>query len=122
MDGHPESQLPVLAEFIRRDGVDRTVSTLLAQTWGWCFLDPNPEKMVLASSASVDYYGRFELVPGYGCRYTEKDSSLNRYGDASNAGRLDALYVYVIEQDGTISYAGNDGALWDDLDWKRTSR
>jgi hypothetical protein len=30
-------------------------------------------------------------------------------------------YVYVVEQDGTISYAEN-GALWDEFDWKRTSR
>lgn len=115
-DGYPEARLPVLAELIRRDGVDRAMSTLLEQTWGWSFLDSAPETQLPASKQD----GRFELVPGYGVRYTVEDGGEPNYRDTSNEGRLDAVYVYVIEQDGTVSYAEN-GALWDALDWKRTT-
>jgi hypothetical protein len=117
-DGHPETRLPVLAVLIRRDGVDRVMSTLLEQTWGWSFLDSDPEGMPLPASKQD---GRFEVVPGYGVRYTEEDGGEPDYRDTSNEGRLDAVYVYVVEQDGSISYAEN-GALWDALDWKSTAR
>jgi hypothetical protein len=116
-DGHPETRLPVLAELIRRDGVDRVMSTLLEQTWGWSFLDPDPEGAPLPDSKQD---GRFELVPGYGVRYTAEDGGEPNYRGTSNDAP-DVAYVYVVEQDGSISYAEN-GALWDGLDWKRTAR
>ena len=118
-DGHPDTRLPVLAELIRRDGVDRVMSTLLEQTWGWSFLDSDPEGAPLPDSKQD---GRFEPVPGYGVRYTAEDGGEPHYRDTSSEGRLDAVYVYVVEQDGSISYADNGGALWDGLDWKRTAR
>ena len=64
-DGHPDSRLPVLAELIRRDGVDRVMSTLLEQTWGWSFLDSDPEGAPLPASKQD---GRFELVSWTGGR------------------------------------------------------
>jgi hypothetical protein len=118
-DGYPEGRLPVLAKLIQRDGVDRVMSTILAQTWGWSSLDANPVPPELPPYMGD---GRFELVTGYGVRYTKDDGGEPDYRDTSQQARdIFIEYVYVVEQDGSISYATNQDVPWDDLAWESTA-
>lgn len=126
-DGYPESRLPCLTELIRRDGVSRVVATLMARPSGWSGL--NDEQ----TSEMPDMYndGRFEAVPGYGIQYTDTEfidpfsNKVTQQGnteymttDGEDRSNCWIEYVYVIELDGSISWAVNQEVPWDQLEWQ----
>lgn len=126
-DGYPEGRLPVLSALIGRDGVSKVVCTLLGRPSGWSHLSPQYDSL-----RSFEQDGRFEAVPGYGVQYTDtefpdpfNDGTMMRqgnesYSDTSPESRhLWIEWLYVIEQDGSISYAENlPGTKWEALDWR----
>lgn len=127
-DGYPEGRLPVLSALIGRDGVSKVVCTLLGRPSGWSHLKPSQDETL----RDYESDGRFEAVPGYGVQYTDtefpdplKEGQLTRqgaetYSDTSPESRhLWIEWLYVIEEDGSISYAENlPGTKWDALEWR----
>lgn len=126
-DGYPDGRLPVLAALMARDGVDKVVCTLLARPSGWSHLKPSQD----GTLREYESDGRFEAVPGYGVQYTDtempdpfNDGKMVRQGNeaysdtTAESRNIWIEWLYVIEQDGAISYAENlPGTNWDALDW-----
>jgi hypothetical protein len=125
-DGYPEGRLPVLEALIKRDGVNKVASTLLARPSGWSSLDPKQDAVL------PDHYndGRFEAVPGYGVQYTDTEFVDELTGEKTQQGNREYMdtspetrdmwieYVYILEQDGSLSWAPNNGVDWNDLPWQ----
>lgn len=104
-DGYPEGRLPVLHELIARDGVDKVVSTLLKLPHGWSYLDHE-----------AVYDQGHDLVAGYGARYPSGDDDYRTPEDVF--GDIFIEYLYVIEEDGYITWAENDyTACWNKQRW-----
>lgn len=112
-DGYPQGRLPVLHEMIRRDGVSKTVSTIVASPSGWSHLNP------LQGSELEPMYddGRFIAVPGYGVKYNDQPVEFHgreiiqgdtEYRTPEMSQDVFIEFMYVIEEDGTITWAEND--------------
>ena len=122
-DGYPRSRygkLPTLARLVARDGLSRVVATLLSTPSGWSSFDGEPPAELPAFHAD----GRFELVPGYGVRYTLTPLDGYVQGDTeyttpATAPDADFAYVYVLDTEGRVRWAENSGAAWDDLGWQQ---
>jgi hypothetical protein len=124
-DGYPDGRLPVLDALVKRDGVSKVVCTLLARPSGWSQLDQHLDSL-------PDHYndGRFESVPGYGIQYTDTEFVDQLTGEKTQQGNKEYMdtsaetrdmwieYVYIVEQDGSISWAPNKDADWENLPWR----
>lgn len=129
-DGYPEGRLPVLHEFIKRHGLDKTIATILETTSGWSSLDPDHEPELREFART----GQFEIVQGFGERYTLTPITLGdeegyiqgnlEYATPENALKWDSEYVYVFTADRqSIKWAptwtdGGQVLTWDALDWQ----
>ena len=125
-DGYPEGRLPVLHALIARDGVDKVMSTLLARPSGWSSLHPEQDSQLPPLYSD----GRFEVVPGYGIQYSDVEmpdaisGEMTKQGDS--AYRTTSIedrviwveFLYVIEPDGSITWAENFSEPWDTLKWR----
>lgn len=105
--------MPVLWALIERDGVSRVVSTILGKPSGWSNLNPFQD----AELGQMYSDGRFIAVHGYGIQYN--DQPVEKLGETvvqadteywtpeSVSGDCWIDYVYIIEEDGTVSWAEN---------------
>lgn len=115
-DGYPDGRLPLLRTLIKRDGVDTVVRTILGKPSGWSHLNAD-------QSSVLEKYledGRFLAIPGYGVQYNDQPVETPWSDTPVVQGELkyrtpeDVFgdpfieYVYVIEEDGSISWAEND--------------
>lgn len=114
-DGYPDNfygKVETLRRLIAQHGLSKVVSTLLATPAGWSSFDGEPGDEL--SPGHTD--GRFELVPGFGVRYTLDEIDMGGLGktvqgNTEYAGpdkplNWDVEYVYVIAADGkTLRWA-----------------
>lgn len=123
-DGYPEGRLPALHSIIQRDGVSKAVITILGKPSGWSHLSPEQD----GNLGRMYDDGRFIAVPGYGIQYN--DQPVEHWGKEVVQGDLEYRtpesvmgdvfieFVYIIEQDGSISWAENDYTkTFDKLEW-----
>lgn len=128
-DGYPDGRLPVLAELIRRDGVSAVVVAILGRPSGWSHLSPHQDGELEGGQND----GRFIAVPGYGVQYNHEPVTTTWSDDPVVQGATEYQtpdgvigdcfieYVYVIEHDGSVTWAPNDGASWDSLAWSTST-
>lgn len=138
-DGYPDGhwgKIETLRRLIAAHGIDRVMATLLQTTSGWSSFDGDTDDGL--SKAYDD--GRFELVPGFGVRYTLTEmeprwpggqpyvqgntsyaTPADFTGDADNW--WDVAYIYVVSADGKqVRYCENDSRqAWDDKPWQTVS-
>lgn len=124
-DGHPSGRLDALKRLIERDGVEKVVSTLLRKPSGWSYITPDQTDVLGILYDSV----RFVAVTGYGVEYSDEKIHDGRggfyiQGDSEYRTPEDVYgdpfieYIYVIEEDGSISWAENDYTKsWNHLHW-----
>jgi hypothetical protein len=108
---------------VQQYGLGTVVGTLLQTTSGWSSFDGEPGSEL----PSMYSDGRFELVPGFGVRYTLDE--LDLYGQKTVQGNteydgpgmpisFDIDYVYVFTADGNLKWAEGQES-WDSLRWNR---
>lgn len=124
-DGYPDGhwgKVETLQRLVAKHGVSKVAATLLKTTSGWSSLSDSDREELPAMYQD----GRFELVSGFGIRYTldvipGKESYTpqgnSEYDTESTTYKADAEYLYLICMDGkTLRWAENSGP-WDQLEW-----
>jgi len=112
-DGYPSGRLPILHELIQRDGVVKVVYTIMAKPSGWSHLNAGQGHDLEQMYSD----GRFIAVHGYGVQYNDQAVEVwggpvvqgdEQYRTPDDSNDVFIEYVYIIEPDGSISWAEND--------------
>ena len=117
-DGYPDGywgKVETLRRLVAQFGLDKVVGTLLQTPSGWSSFDGNPGETLNPGYAD----GRFELVPGFGVRFTDVEGQGNtKYATPEDHNEYwDVEYVYVITADGKLRWAPHGDGEWADQDW-----
>jgi hypothetical protein len=89
-DNYPDRIVPLLAELVERDGLDKVIQTIIHKRKSWSILDTQVDE-------SSSFFTAQNYEPGYGFFHT--DDGMDEYTESSGFYSW-AEYVYVIDDEG----------------------
>lgn len=129
-DNYPDGQwgkIETLRRLVAAHGVSKVLATLLETPAGWSSFDGEPGDELSAGHTD----GRFELVPGFGVRYTLDEIDMGGLGKMTQGNteydgpgspiNWDIEYVYVIAADGTTLRWAEGAEDWSKLVWNEVA-